>query len=340
MRGTLPPGSSCGTMAGVRVRLLAIALAALTACTPAAPPAPTTATAVGAQATFIVANNAGLVALDAQCRPLGNIAALPAQSVPATPSLSPARDRIAFALTLPPSRATGFGSDIYEVKLDGTGLRPLVEHEAENVFYASPRYDPLGNAIYVHKRGAVIRSGQYVGNTDEIVRVDLATGQRKVIATDASDPTVSPDGKLMVYVHLKDHLPDGLRVISLPDGGDARPFLRTRDTFIYVQTPRFSPTGADVVFSGSGRQTSAMPGGRLAHLGLPSELFVAAADGSKLTTLGPTGDEAIPAWSPKGDRIAYVGTGAFTIVSVADQKTTVCAQGEQFFFGDPVWVKG
>lgn len=322
--------------------MLAIALAALAACTPAGPSATTAPSAVpgvGAQATFIIANNAGLVALDAQCRPLGNIADLPSQSVPATPSLNPARDRIAFALTLPPSRTTGFGSDIYEVKLDGTGLRPLVEHEGENVFYASPRYDPLGNAIYVHRRGAVIRDGQYVGNTDEIVRVDLASGRRTVIATNASDPTVSPDGKRLVYVHLKDHLPDGLRVISLPDGGDARPFLRTRDTFIYIQTPRFSSTGSEVVFSGSGRQTGALAGGHLAHLGLPAELFIASGDGAKLSTLGPTGDEAIPAWSPKGDRIAYVGTGAFTIVSVADQKTTVCAQGEQFFFGDPVWVK-
>lgn len=129
--------------------MLGIALAALAACAPAGPSATTAPSAVpgvGAQATFIIANNAGLVALDAQCRPLGNIADLPSQSVPATPSLSPARDRIAFALTLPPSRTTGFGSDIYEVKLDGTGLRPLVEHEGENVFYASPRYDPLGNA--------------------------------------------------------------------------------------------------------------------------------------------------------------------------------------------------
>lgn len=323
-------------------RVLALLLVVLAACTSAGPAVPTTAPAVpgiGSQATFIVANNAGLVALDPSCRALGSVATLPAQSAAATPSLNAARDRIAFALTQPPSRTTGFGSDIFEVRLDGTGLRALVEHEAENVFYASPRYDPAGSAIYVHRRGAVIRDGQYVGNTDEIVRVDLTTGQRKVIVTDASDPTISPDGKRMVYVRLKDSLPDGLWTVSLPDGGDARPLLRTRDTFIYLQTPRFSPSGSDVVFSAAGRTTSAVPGGRLAHLGIPSELFLASADGTKLTTLGPTGDDVIPAWSPRGDRIAYVGTGSFTIINVADQKTTVCAQGEQFFFGDPVWVK-
>lgn len=314
----------------------------ITACTSAGPPsgqAPPAATGVGSQATFVLANNAGLVALDASCKPIGRIVELPSQSAAATPSLSADRTRIAFALTQPPSRTTGFGSDIFEVKLDGTGFRSLVEHEAENVFYASPRYEPSGNALYVHKRAAIVQNGQYVGNTDEIVRIDLATGQRRTLVSDAADPTISPDGKRMVYVHLKDALPDGLWVVSLPDGGDAKPFLRTRDTFIYLQTPRFSPSGSDIVFSAAGRQMGATPGGRTAHLGIPSELFVATGDGSKLTSLGPTGDDVIPTWSPDGSKIAYVGVGSFTILTVADQKAQVCAQGEQFFFGDPVWVR-
>ncbi len=40
-----------------------------------------------------------------------------------------------------------------------------------------------------------------------------------------------------------------------------------------------------------------------------------------------------------GDRVAYVGVGTFAIMTIADQRTQVCAQGEAFFFGDPVWVK-
>jgi hypothetical protein len=323
-------------------RAFAAIIIVIAACTSGVPPTGQTgpsATGAGTRAAFIVANNAGLVALDSACRPIGRVVELPSQSAAATPSLNAARDRIAFALTLPPSRTTGFGSDIYEVKLDGTGFRALVEHEAENVFYASPRYDAGGDAIYAHRRGAIIRSGQYVGNTDEIVRIDLATKQQRVIVSDASDPTISPDGKRMVYVRLKDGLPEGLWVISLPDGGDARPFLRTRDTFIYLQTPRFSPSGSDIVFSAAGRMTGATLGGRPAHLGIPSELFLASGDGSKLTSLGPTGDDVIPAWSPDGSKVVYVGVGTMAIMSIADQKVQVCAQGEQFFFGDPVWVR-
>ncbi|MBI2016684.1 MAG: PD40 domain-containing protein [Candidatus Rokubacteria bacterium] len=319
-------------------RSIATALIVVAACT-TPPSGGPDATGAGTRATFVLANNAGLVALDAACKPIGRIVELPSQSAAATPSLSPDRTKMAFALTQPPSKTTGFGSDIFEVKLDGSGFRALVEHEAENVFYASPRYDPTANALYVHKRAAIVRNGQYVGNTDEILRVDLATGQRTTLVSDASDPTISPDGKRMVYVHLKDALPDGLWVVSLPSGGDARPFLATRDTFIYLQTPRFSPSGSDVVFSAAGRQTGATLGGRPAHLGIPSELFLVTGDGTKLSSLGPTGDDVIPAWSPDATKIAYVGVGTFTIMTLADQEATVCAQGEQFFFGDPLWVR-
>lgn len=325
-----------------RTLALAASFALAAACTSATvPPPASTAAGVGpgARATFVLANSAGLVALDESCRPIGRVVEIPEQSAAATPSLSADRARIVFALTQQPSKATGFGSDIFEVKLDGSGFHPLLEHEAENVFYASPRYDPNGAAIYVHRRAAILRGGQYVGNTDEIQRVDLTTKQRKTVITDGADPTISPDGKRIVFVHLRDALPDGLWTASLPDGGDAHPLLRTKDTFYYMQTPRFSPGGEAIVFSAAGRQTSSGVGGRPAHLGIPSELFLTPTDGAKLTSLGPTGDDVVPAWSPDGTKIAYVGIGQFVLMTVADQSTKVCAQGEQFFFGDPIWVR-
>jgi Tol biopolymer transport system component len=293
----------------------------------------------GARATFVLANSAGLLALDESCRPIGRVVEIPDQSAAATPSISADRKRIAFALTQQPSKTTGFGSDIFEVNIDGSGYHAILEHEAENVFYASPRYDPAGTAIYVHRRAAVVKNGQYIGNTDEIQRVDLTTKERKTIITDGADPTVSPKGDRIVYIHLRDALPDGLWTADLPDGGNARPLLKTKDTFFYMQTPRFAPSGDAIVFSAAGRQQSRATSGRPAHLGIPSELFMVPVDGSKITSLGPTGDDVVPAFSPDGSKLAYVGIGQFVIMTLADQSTKVCAQGEQFFFGDPIWVK-
>ena len=72
---------------------------------------------------------------------------------------------------------------------------------------------------------------------------------------------------------------------------------------------------------------------------MPSDLFISPADGSRMEVATQTGDDAIPTWSPDGKRIAYVGVGTFAILTLADGSTEVCAQGEDFFFGDPIWVK-
>jgi Tol biopolymer transport system component len=109
-----------------------------------------------------------------------------------------------------------------------------------------------------------------------------------------------------------------------------------------MQAPRFAPSGKEIVFSAAGHQTSragGTGGGRLAHLGVPSELFIAPADGSAVRSIGQTGDDVVPAWSPDGTRLAYVGTGAFFTMTVAQQDARVCAQGQDFFFGDLLWLR-
>ncbi|HET8568690.1 MAG TPA: hypothetical protein VFM93_06865 [Candidatus Limnocylindria bacterium] len=292
---------------------------------------------VGLRATFLLANPGGLTALDADCRPLGLIVKLPDQSAPAYPSLHPDGKSLVFGLTQLPDAKTGFGSDIFQVGLDGKDLRALVSHEAENVFYASPRFDPTGTVLYFHRRAALIEGGQYRGNEDTIERLDLKTGKRDRLLRDAADPVLSPDGRTLVYVRLRDGQIDGLGTANA-DGTEARPFFRTKDTFWYIQAPRVSPDGRSVVFSAAGHQARAS-GGRLAHLGVPSDLFLAPVDGTAVRSIGQTGDDVVPAWSPDGARIAYVGTGALFIVTVATQQTEKCAEGEDLFFGDLVWLR-
>src|SRR5438477_2436845 len=200
---------------------VALAVIALVACTTPPPPPPTTE-GVGLKANFILANPAGLLAMDDRGEAIGRIIDLPAQSAPATPALHPSRKSAVFALTQQPNKKTGFGSDLFSVNLDGTGFRPVVEHEADNVFYASPRFDSTGNLLYFHRRAAIITGGSFIGNEDGIFRLDLRSGERKQVVRDGADPALSPDGTWIVYVHLMQGQPAGLWRAKL-GGTAARP---------------------------------------------------------------------------------------------------------------------
>jgi Tol biopolymer transport system component len=50
-------------------------------------------------------------------------------------------------------------------------------------------------------------------------------------------------------------------------------------------------------------------------------------------------DDVVPAWSPDGTQIAYVGTGAFFVLTLANGNLRTLAQGQDFFFGDLLWLK-
>jgi len=132
--------------------------------------------------------------------------------------------------------------------------------------------------------------------------------------------------------------PTGLWIADA-DGSRARK-LFLRDSFYYLQTPRFAPQGDTIVFSGAGHTvTRAAPNAKLAHLGVPSELFLTGITSPALRSLTQTGDDVAPAWSADGSRLAYVGTGAFFVVTMADQSVKTCAQGQDFFFGDVLWLR-
>jgi Tol biopolymer transport system component len=297
---------------------------------------------VGLTATFVIANPAGLLGLDAAGRSLGPIVALPPQSAPSSPALDPSGKTLVFALVPQADPIRGFGADIMAVGLDGTGLRTIVQHEKDNVFYSQPLFDRTGGAVLFHRTEAVIQTGSYIGNLDTIERIDLRTGARARLLTDASDFTITPTGDTIVYAKLDQGLPDALWRANA-DGSDPRPFLTTKDRWFYLQSPRIGPQGCEIAFSAAGHTTSRLapvgaPAGQ-AHLGYPSDLDIAPCDGSSVRAVTTTVDDVDPAWSPNGAEIVYAGSGGLFVITVATGAVRTLAQGETFFFGSLVWLR-
>src|SRR2546425_4430725 len=330
---------------------LLLALAFGSACQGPVPPpaapssgAPSAAaparSAGGAQAAYVIAVLNALLAIDKDGRLIGKLVELPPQTFASGATLHPEGRQIAFVLlNISQGTPSGFGSDIYEVNVDGSGLKKIVTHEKENTFYSGPAFDPSGAYLYFQRRSSFLRDGAPV-NDDGIERLDLRSGERRQIVADGIDPTISPDGKTLVFIHLVQSQVDTMWIADA-NGANPRPFLKVKDRFFYIQTPRFAPTGCQVVFSGAGR-TSVDPtsaGSHSAHLGIPSELYLSPCDGSSVTTVGETYDDVTPVWSPDGSKVGYALGGTVSIVTVATPDLKKLAQSDAFSFGDLVWLK-
>jgi Tol biopolymer transport system component len=303
---------------------------------------------VGPRSTFVVATPAGLLGLDASGRPLGRIVDLPQGAVPSGVSLGPDGNTLFFALSETRS-GVGFGSDIYRVNVDGSDLRVLIAREGANVFYASPSADASGG-LYVHRRMAKddpTNPGVYLGTTDAIERLDLASGVRRKVLDDGAEPNFVPGGKALIFVHLDRGQQAGIWT-ARADGTGAAPLLKTGDSFWWLQSPRLSPNGNQLTWSSAGRANpkSASPsvvarggtGNRLAHLDIPSELYVAPLDGTSLKSIALTRDDVVPAWSADSTKIAYIALSTFYVVAAADGEVITHTEGIGFNYGDLVWL--
>jgi len=319
-------------MAPMTRRAFAVVLLALvSACGPAR------AAGGCASAQFLVASPGGLQCFDQRGRVVARLVGLPALAAPALATRQLTTGRIFFALTAVVDPKTGFGSDLMSVAPDGSDLRLVLAHESDNVFYDAPSLDKSGSFLYFHRAAKISRNGAYLGTDSTIERLDLASGHRTVVVHDAADPAISPDGKLLVYVRLADGRGDSLWAVD-PAGTNARNLLRGHG-FAQIQTPRFAPNDDRIAFSAAGHVAPTSAGlPHLAHLGIPSELYVVRADGTGLRSIATSADDVIPGWSPDGASIAFISTGTLFVADIASGSTrTVAAM--QFPNGDVVWLR-
>ena len=261
---------------------------------------------------------------------------LGAQILAEHPAVSPDGGRVAFiarspgplTATLPISLTT-----LYVMNADGSGQRALWQPLRGSL--ALPAWAPDGQTLYVGYSDLL--SDPLAPVPDwlfEILRVDVASGERRRILADARDPAVTRDGALMAYLHYdKANAAFSLHVAA-PDGsGDRR--VIAAGAFGSFYAPRFSPDGTRIVIaaiggpptddrgypiSGSGASPFAAllglfePPAAEAH-GAPWDIWVVNVDGTGLRRL-PQAREDTPMalFAPDGRQIVIMGAGGIYLI--------------------------
>lgn len=213
----------------------------------------------------------------------------------ARPAWSPDGRRIAFA-GVASGDPGGFSADVYVMDAGGGHQRRLTRTRDA----VAPDWSPDGRTILFTR---FHRDDTPTGSLWSM-RAD-GSGLRRLTAPRSGQNdrggTFARDGSLIAFTRMEC---PGLRCRSeirtvRPDGTGERRFIdRASD-------PAFSPDGRRIAYASERDRNGLLSYGEREHVA--GELYVAAADGTRPRRLTRTRDlnEASPAWSPDGERLAF-----------------------------------
>ncbi|MGA7159640.1 MAG: biopolymer transporter Tol [Bacteroidota bacterium] len=217
------------------------------------------------------------------------------------PAFSPDGKRIAYTSN---KTSDYFGiSSIYIYDLESKK-----EVEVDEKVRSSVSWSPDGKTIYYSK---ITRNNPHWSEVGDVYAYDLDKKEEKrlTFSLRALNPSVSPDGKTIVFVVEKDATLN-LGIVD-SDGKNFR-LLTNFKNGEQVFTPKWSPDGSAVVFGYSLR-------------GAQDIARVNAADGNLEMLLTGTEDQRNPAYSPDGKKIYFSSdkTGIFNIYTYNTQTKEV-----------------
>jgi len=194
-----------------------------------------------------------------------------------TPAWAPDGKRVLYSS----DADNGFSFGIYVMNADGTGVTRLTTPPISEDDVSPAALGPY--VVFVRQDFMAITRALWRVNDDGSDLTRLTSGPSD------SDPTPSPNGKLVAFIRDGD-----VYVVDVA----TRAVTRLTDTEDVESGPAWSPGGKQIAFARRG------PG--------PSnqDLFVMNADGTAITQLTntPSVDERAPRWSPDGKRIAFSAT--------------------------------
>lgn len=160
-----------------------------------------------------------------------------------SPAISPDGQRIAFVFFRVTSSADAVvGADLAVWDADD-GVRIVLEHGERSEYFWNPRWTPDGQAlIYTHEAPEMEIA---------VERLELASGETRVLRPLARDGDIAPDGQRIVFIDNPYGGAPRLIVRDLESGAEY-PLDTENDWDIYVfRIPKWTPDGQSIVFAGS-----------------------------------------------------------------------------------------
>jgi Tol biopolymer transport system component len=252
---------------------------------------------------------------------------------------------IAYVLaTTPTGQGQDWGNDIYTANLDGSGAKLVFKHDKAGALVDSLSWTPDGQAIvYAYSRALYDQQNHYTGSIYRVDRLLLATGASTTLLNNAIFPSLSSDGRQIVYVDFpQNDFQASLLAIADNDGGQQRKLLTDHRGFQGFFAPHLSPDGKKLVFaavggpldlpvsptpnvrndSGFGVRLAALARGLPARAtaeadGSPYQVWIANLDGTGLHTIANLREDLpYPLWAADGQSVLFLGAGGLYTAAV------------------------
>jgi Tol biopolymer transport system component len=266
-------------------------------------------------------------------------------------ALSPDRSRVAFGLFTARTGGGPGGSDIVIASAEPGGERTMVApRDRPGMLLAAPYWSPDGQGLIFEAVG--LGASNLPTITADWINLD-GSGRRTIAAL-ARYPSISPDGKKVVYTLAKQ---TGDALVEQPlAGGEAREIIPEGD-FLVIAYPRYSPDGSQIAFAGVGDSIMTGPPGLpllpepasspaspkllpdsgqddwrgVAAHGFPADPWIISTAGGEARRLAqlPVDDAAI-AWSPDGSVVATCGAAGIFMVDATDGSSRRVSENGSF----------
>ncbi len=246
------------------------------------------------------------------------------------PVLSEDGKRIAFIRQEPvknlPAGGIDFGSDLYIVNRDGTGLRELAHHSQLAEYIRRPSWVDNERLVF----GVRGRDAEGFGDY-RIEQLDLEKDSRSRVIADAVDPAITPDfGRLLtISVDTVDSR-ETVQISGL-DGSTPLALIPAAANLTLIGSAVMSPDGSTIAFA-AGDLTGALaaPGSRLRAQAHPyfQDVWLMNADGSNLRRVAELVEQYLSlAWAPDGGLIYALGAKGFHTVNPATGEVRLIGDG-------------